>query len=206
MAHLANPDRSYYLLQQRLDRNVTGAPDSPAFTQILKLLFSPEDAEIARQMPTTFVSVEPAGAQTGDGAGRAGRPLDPHGRAGAGAGRGAPRQALRHPLAGGDRLLRVHLHAPGQRPAPGRAGAAVRRVLLPERPLRALGVHGRDADRPLAGARGGAGRRRSRRDPGLGAGQPPDRDAPRPTRSPSAPAATTTATWARPATGRSAPA
>jgi formate hydrogenlyase subunit 6/NADH:ubiquinone oxidoreductase subunit I len=57
MAHLANPDRSYRLLQQRLDRNVTGAPDSPAFTQILKLLFSPEDAEIARQMPTTFVSV-----------------------------------------------------------------------------------------------------------------------------------------------------
>jgi len=50
MAHLANPDRSYYLLQQRLDRNVTGAPDSPAFTQILKLLFSPEDAEIARQI------------------------------------------------------------------------------------------------------------------------------------------------------------
>ncbi len=57
MAHLANPDRSYRLLQQRLDRNVTGAPDSPAFTQILKLLFSPEDAEIARQMPTNFVSV-----------------------------------------------------------------------------------------------------------------------------------------------------
>ena len=57
MAHLANPDRSYRLLQQRLDRNVTGAPDSPAFAQILKLLFSPEDAEIARQMPTQFVSV-----------------------------------------------------------------------------------------------------------------------------------------------------
>lgn len=57
MAHLANPDRSYRLLQQRLDRNVTGAPDSPAFAQILKLLFSPEDAEIARQLPTAFVSV-----------------------------------------------------------------------------------------------------------------------------------------------------
>ena len=41
MAHLANPDRSYRLLQQRLDRNVTGAPDGPAFTQILKLLFAP---------------------------------------------------------------------------------------------------------------------------------------------------------------------
>ena len=57
MAHIVNPDRSYRLLQQRLDRNVTGAPETPVFMQILKLLFSPADAEIARQMPTNFTKL-----------------------------------------------------------------------------------------------------------------------------------------------------
>ncbi|MFZ1550377.1 MAG: 4Fe-4S binding protein [Anaerolineae bacterium] len=57
MGHIVNPDRSYHLLQQRLDRNVTGAPETPAFMQILKLLFSPTDAEIARQLPTNFTGL-----------------------------------------------------------------------------------------------------------------------------------------------------
>ncbi len=57
MGHMVNPDRSYRLLQQRLDRNVTGAPMSPVFMQILKLLFSPADAEIARQLPTNFTKL-----------------------------------------------------------------------------------------------------------------------------------------------------
>jgi ferredoxin len=57
MAHIANADRTYRLLQQRLDRNVTGAPDAPALTQILKLLYSPEEADIARQLPTNFASL-----------------------------------------------------------------------------------------------------------------------------------------------------
>ncbi|MFB3925083.1 MAG: ATP-binding protein [Syntrophales bacterium] len=58
MGHNADPNRRYRLLQQRLDRNITGAPASPVFMQILKLLFSPEDAEIARRMPTRFISLE----------------------------------------------------------------------------------------------------------------------------------------------------
>ena len=58
MGHIHNPDKEYRLLQQRLDRNVTGAPDSPHFMEILKILFSPEDAAIARQIPTRFVTVE----------------------------------------------------------------------------------------------------------------------------------------------------
>ena len=58
MGHIVNPDREYRLLQQRLDRNVTGAPDSPHFMKILKILFSPEDAAIARQVPTRFIPVE----------------------------------------------------------------------------------------------------------------------------------------------------
>ena len=57
MGHIVNPDREYRLLQQRLDRNVTGAPDSPHFMEILKILFSPEDANIARQIPTRFITV-----------------------------------------------------------------------------------------------------------------------------------------------------
>ena len=51
MGHVVNADREYRLLQQRLDRHVTGAPNSPVFMQILRLLFSPEDAEFARRLP-----------------------------------------------------------------------------------------------------------------------------------------------------------
>jgi hypothetical protein len=57
MGHLVNPDREYRLLQRRLDRNVTGAPASPAFTKILELLFSPEDAHIARRIPSQPISL-----------------------------------------------------------------------------------------------------------------------------------------------------
>lgn len=64
MGHLTNPDREYRLLQQRLDRNVTGAPDSPVFMQILKLLFSPADAELARQIPTRFASLNSISRKT----------------------------------------------------------------------------------------------------------------------------------------------
>jgi ferredoxin len=44
-------DEEYRLLQERLDRNVTGAPDSPAMQRVLRLLFTPEDAHVARQLP-----------------------------------------------------------------------------------------------------------------------------------------------------------
>lgn len=51
MGHIGNSDREYRLLQQRLDYNITGAPYSPVFIAILKLLFSVEEAELARQIP-----------------------------------------------------------------------------------------------------------------------------------------------------------
>lgn len=57
MGHVVNPDREYRLLQQRLDRMVTGAPDSPAFMKILKLLFSPEEAALAKRMPSKPTSL-----------------------------------------------------------------------------------------------------------------------------------------------------
>ena len=50
MAHIVNPDREYHLLQQRLDRHVTGAPESPVLTKILRLLYSPEEARLARRL------------------------------------------------------------------------------------------------------------------------------------------------------------
>ena len=52
MAHQVNPDREYRLLQQRLDRMVTGAPESPALDKILHLLFTPQEAAMARRIPT----------------------------------------------------------------------------------------------------------------------------------------------------------
>ena len=51
MGHSVIPDRTYRLLQQRLDRNNTGAPDSSALMKILRLLFSPDEAEVARRIP-----------------------------------------------------------------------------------------------------------------------------------------------------------
>jgi ferredoxin len=44
-------DHEYRLLQERLNRNVTGAPDSAAMRRVLRLLFTPEDARVARQLP-----------------------------------------------------------------------------------------------------------------------------------------------------------
>jgi len=52
MGHIANPDREYRLLQQRLDRMVTGAPDSPVFMKILQLLYTPEQAKFAQKIPS----------------------------------------------------------------------------------------------------------------------------------------------------------
>ncbi|HWR41678.1 4Fe-4S dicluster domain-containing protein [Sporomusa sp.] len=57
MGHIVNGEREYRLLQQRLDQNITGAPYSPVFIQILKLLFSPAEATIARQIPLRPTSV-----------------------------------------------------------------------------------------------------------------------------------------------------
>ena len=57
MGHVVNAHREYRLLQQRLDRNVTGAPDSPTFMKILRLLFSPEEAAFARRIPSRPTSL-----------------------------------------------------------------------------------------------------------------------------------------------------
>ena len=65
MAHQVNPDREYLLLQQRLDRMVTGAPDSPVLDKILRLLFSPEEAALARRVPTIPTTLSKLARQFG---------------------------------------------------------------------------------------------------------------------------------------------
>lgn len=65
MGHITNPDREYRLLQQKLDRTPTGAPDSPVLMQILKLLFKPEEAELARRVPGRPTSLEALAHKTG---------------------------------------------------------------------------------------------------------------------------------------------
>ena len=51
MGHHVNTDREYRLLQKKLDRYVTGAPDSPTFRKILSMLYSPEEANLAKKVP-----------------------------------------------------------------------------------------------------------------------------------------------------------
>jgi ferredoxin len=52
VAHaLTNPDRDYERLQRALDHQVTGAHASPTFTNILRLLYSPEEAALAARVP-----------------------------------------------------------------------------------------------------------------------------------------------------------
>jgi ferredoxin len=58
MGHIVNVDREYRLLQQRLDRHLTGAPDSPAFMKILRFLFAPEEAAFARRIPSQPTTLE----------------------------------------------------------------------------------------------------------------------------------------------------
>ena len=65
MGHRAGQGAAYSLLRERLDRNVTGAPDSPGFQKILRLLFTPEEADLARQIPTRPVRLETLAKRVG---------------------------------------------------------------------------------------------------------------------------------------------
>lgn len=65
MGHISNTDREYHLLQQRLDGHIEGAPESPTFMKILRLLFSPEEAELARRLPLQLVSLDALSCKLG---------------------------------------------------------------------------------------------------------------------------------------------
>jgi NAD-dependent dihydropyrimidine dehydrogenase PreA subunit len=64
VSHTLDPDPLYRQLQQRLDRMPTGAPDTDALRRILRLLFSPEEAELAARLPS-LVSVADLAEQLG---------------------------------------------------------------------------------------------------------------------------------------------
>ena len=57
MGHIEG-EHAYHQLEQRLDETLTGAPGSPAFTKILKLLFSQEEAGLAGRIPSRPTSLE----------------------------------------------------------------------------------------------------------------------------------------------------
>jgi len=57
-------DRIYRRLQRKFDRHVTGAPDSPTFLSILKLLFSPGEADLLEKVPIRPVTLEALSAKT----------------------------------------------------------------------------------------------------------------------------------------------
>lgn len=58
MGHKVKSEREYRLLQQQLDRNVTGAPESPTFMKILQLLFSEDEAELASRIPSQPIPLD----------------------------------------------------------------------------------------------------------------------------------------------------
>jgi ferredoxin len=65
MAHTPDPDREYRLLQQRLDRHVIGAPESPILMKILGLLYSLEEARLARRLPSVPTSLNTLSRKVG---------------------------------------------------------------------------------------------------------------------------------------------
>lgn len=58
MGHIDSSEQAYGSLQKRLAQKVQGAPDSPTLMKILSMLFSPEDAELARRLPHRFASLD----------------------------------------------------------------------------------------------------------------------------------------------------
>ncbi|MDP2719890.1 MAG: 4Fe-4S dicluster domain-containing protein [Dehalococcoidia bacterium] len=57
MGHVDISEHHHARLQQRLDQTIPGAPGSPTFMEILKMLFTPEDAELAARLPTQPTSL-----------------------------------------------------------------------------------------------------------------------------------------------------
>lgn len=51
MGHITDPEHEYHLLRHRLSLKVQANPPSPTLMKILHMLFSPEDAQLARRLP-----------------------------------------------------------------------------------------------------------------------------------------------------------
>lgn len=65
MGHVVNSDREYRLLQQRLDRTITGAPASPVRDRIVRVLYRPDDVDLAVQIPFRITPLPKLAKKTG---------------------------------------------------------------------------------------------------------------------------------------------
>jgi len=65
MAHLRKGQGVYGRLQKRLDRFPIGAPSAPALFEILKRLYTEEEAEVACRMPIRFTDIRGIAKRTG---------------------------------------------------------------------------------------------------------------------------------------------
>jgi len=65
MGHLRTGNGIYGRLQKRLDRFPIGAPPAPALFEILKRLYTEEEAEIACRIPIRFTDIEGISRRTG---------------------------------------------------------------------------------------------------------------------------------------------
>ena len=65
MGHLRSGQGVYGRLQKRLDRYPIGAPAAPALYEILRRLYSEEEAEIACRMPIRFTDIRGIARRTG---------------------------------------------------------------------------------------------------------------------------------------------
>lgn len=57
MGHIVDPEREYHILQQRLSQKVQANPYSPTLMKILHILFSAEEAQLARKLPHNLTSI-----------------------------------------------------------------------------------------------------------------------------------------------------
>ncbi|HUT10129.1 MAG TPA: 4Fe-4S binding protein [Thermoguttaceae bacterium] len=82
MGHAVNSDREHRLLQRQLDHTVTGAPDSPVLLKILQILFSHEDAGLARRIPFQLTPLDRLSERLGIAEDRLGEKMDSMARRG----------------------------------------------------------------------------------------------------------------------------
>ena len=66
MAHTLQNQRAYRQLRQQMDHAPTGVPDSPAIMQVLRMLFSPQEADFARRIPTQPISLTALSRELGE--------------------------------------------------------------------------------------------------------------------------------------------
>ncbi len=65
MGHIRHGKGVYGRLQERLDRFPIGAPPAESLYEILRLLYTPEEAEIGARMPIRFTGIEGIARRTG---------------------------------------------------------------------------------------------------------------------------------------------